>query len=66
MMAVAGPLPTNPDAFAAELKWDGVRAVAHVRDGAVRLVSRNGRDVSESYPDLAGLGGLLDRPARSG
>ena len=22
MMAVAGPLPTNPDAFAAELKWD--------------------------------------------
>jgi ATP-dependent DNA ligase len=30
MMAVAGPLPTNSEAFAAELKWDGVRAVAHV------------------------------------
>ncbi len=63
MMAVAGPQPTNPDAFAAELKWDGVRVIAHVRDGAVRLVSRNGRDVSESYPDLAALGELLDEPA---
>jgi ATP-dependent DNA ligase len=30
MMAVAGPLPDRPEAFAAELKWDGVRAVAHV------------------------------------
>jgi bifunctional non-homologous end joining protein LigD len=59
MMAVLGPLPQPPEAFGAELKWDGVRAIAHVRDGTVRLVSRNGRDVSASYPDLAELGQLL-------
>jgi bifunctional non-homologous end joining protein LigD len=34
-----------------ELKYDGFRALAHVADGIVRLVSRN-RNVLKSFPDL--------------
>jgi bifunctional non-homologous end joining protein LigD len=41
--------------WAFEMKWDGVRAVAEVRDGTVRLFSRNGVDITAGYPDLAVL-----------
>ncbi|MFE4951421.1 ATP-dependent DNA ligase [Leifsonia sp. NPDC056665] len=44
--------------WAFEMKWDGIRAIAVVRDGAVRLTTRNGNDVTVTYPDLAGLVGL--------
>ena len=59
MMALAAPLPTRDEqAFAAEWKWDGVRAAAYVQKGTTRLVSRNLRDITPSYPDLAELGNL--------
>jgi bifunctional non-homologous end joining protein LigD len=57
MMAVPGVLPA-PDEDAQwgyELKWDGVRAVAYLDGGPLRLMSRNDRDVARSYPELAGL-----------
>jgi len=38
------------------MKWDGVRALAFVEHGQLRLVSRTGKDISATYPDLAGLG----------
>jgi bifunctional non-homologous end joining protein LigD len=41
--------------WAFEMKWDGIRAIAVVRDGALRLTTRNGNDVTRTYPDLAGL-----------
>jgi bifunctional non-homologous end joining protein LigD len=41
------------------MKWDGVRAIAVVRDGAVRLVSRNGNDVTPAYPELQGIADAL-------
>ncbi|MEN2737294.1 ATP-dependent DNA ligase [Microbacterium sp. X-17] len=44
--------------WAFEMKWDGIRAIAVVRDGALRLTTRNGNDVTGTYPDLAGLAGL--------
>jgi len=44
--------------WAFEMKWDGIRAIAVVRDGALRLTTRNGNDVTGTYPDLAGLVGL--------
>jgi bifunctional non-homologous end joining protein LigD len=37
------------------MKWDGIRALAEVRGGALRLSTRNGNDVTATYPDLAGL-----------
>jgi bifunctional non-homologous end joining protein LigD len=41
--------------WAFEMKWDGVRAIAEVRGGAVRLFSRNGVDITAGYPELQSL-----------
>ena len=41
--------------WAVEMKWDGVRAVVLVEDGTVRLVGRSGREVTDTYPELASL-----------
>jgi bifunctional non-homologous end joining protein LigD len=43
-----------------EVKWDGMRILADVTDGVVRLVSRNDRDVTVSFPELSGLAALQD------
>ncbi|WP_417215836.1 ATP-dependent DNA ligase [Arthrobacter sp.] len=45
--------------WAFEMKWDGVRALAAVADGAVTLHSRNGKDMTASYPELQELAGLV-------
>jgi bifunctional non-homologous end joining protein LigD len=55
MLATAGPLPATDAGWAYEMKWDGVRAIAGIRDGVVRLWSRSGRDITVSYPELQGL-----------
>ena len=55
MLAVTGTLPARDTGWAYEMKWDGLRALAHVSDGRLRLVSRTGRDISLVYPELAGL-----------
>jgi bifunctional non-homologous end joining protein LigD len=39
--------------WAYEMKWDGIRAVATVRGDEVTLRTRNGLDVTGSYPELA-------------
>jgi len=58
-----GHLPTGPE-WAYEVKWDGVRALADTTSGALRLWSRNERDVTVAYPELVGLatvqGAVLD------
>lgn len=59
MLATAGRLPTDDDQWGFEFKWDGVRAVAYVDGGRLRLMSRNDRDVTVSYPELRGLGEAL-------
>ncbi|UAJ78131.1 ATP-dependent DNA ligase [Leifsonia sp. ZF2019] len=46
--------------WAFEMKWDGIRAIAVVRGGRLRLTTRNGNDVTATYPDLAGLARLAD------
>jgi bifunctional non-homologous end joining protein LigD len=40
------PRPENEWAF--EVKWDGVRAIAYVRPGRLRLESRNLREITDS------------------
>jgi bifunctional non-homologous end joining protein LigD len=57
MLARPGSPPAGRLAeWAVEMKWDGVRALAFIERGQVRLVSRAGQDISATYPDLAGLG----------
>ena len=59
MLAVGADAPRDLSGHLLEPKWDGVRVIVTVHDGAVRLTSRNGRDVTSHYPELAGLAGAL-------
>lgn len=52
MLATAGPVPAT-SGWAFEIKFDGVRAVAYIDAGGLRLFSRNDRDVTSSYPEIA-------------
>ncbi len=56
MLAVTGPVPRDPENWALEMKWDGVRALASIERGQVRLLSRTERDITVAYPELARLG----------
>ncbi|SER45443.1 non-homologous end-joining DNA ligase [Actinokineospora terrae] len=56
MLASPGALPPDDDAWAYEFKWDGVRALARVDSGRLRLFSRKGNDITGSYPELRTLG----------
>jgi bifunctional non-homologous end joining protein LigD len=42
-----------------EFKWDGIRALAHVEGGRVRLLSRSGEDVTPRYPEIHAMGRAL-------
>ena len=55
MLATAAALPVADGGWATEMKWDGVRAIVYVDSGQLRLLSRNDRDISVSYPELGGL-----------
>ncbi|MER7275765.1 non-homologous end-joining DNA ligase [Dactylosporangium sp. NPDC000244] len=60
MLASPGALPAGPG-WAYEFKWDGIRAIAVVREGVTRLFARSGAEVTAAYPELAGVGrGLAD------
>lgn len=59
MLAVAGAPALAGDDRAVEWKWDGIRVLARIEDGAVRLESRTGRDVTAVYPELAALPSAL-------
>jgi len=57
MLAVSGSvMPRDAQNWALEMKWDGVRALAFIESGRVRLMSRTERDITVAYPELAGLG----------
>ena len=58
MLAVPGPLPDD-DGWAFEFKWDGVRAIAYVEGGRGRFLSRNGNELTASFPELRPLAEAL-------
>jgi bifunctional non-homologous end joining protein LigD len=61
MLAVLGELPSRADdeRYGYEMKWDGVRAVVYSDRGSIRIMSRNDREVTGTYPELRGLGPAL-------
>jgi bifunctional non-homologous end joining protein LigD len=62
MLALLTTAPPPDDGkWALELKWDGVRALAFVERGQVRLMSRTEREITATYPELAALGRATDR-----
>jgi bifunctional non-homologous end joining protein LigD len=65
MLATLGSATETADEteWAFEMKWDGIRAIATVANGAVTAVSRNGHDLTAAYPELANLAAAVrDRP----
>jgi bifunctional non-homologous end joining protein LigD len=59
MLAVQGSLPEDGDTWAYEVKWDGARAIVYSEGGRVTVRSRNDRDVTVTFPELAELGAFL-------
>ncbi len=56
MLADASADIPRPEAkWSFEVKWDGVRAVAYVQPGRLRLESRNLREITDGYPEVRGL-----------
>src|SRR3954471_15850543 len=58
MLARSGPLPEE-EGWAFEVKWDGVRAIAYIEGGRIRLASRNRTNITPRYPELSPLGRAL-------
>lgn len=60
MLAVAtDTLPRDEDAWAFEMKWDGMRALCTIEGGRVHVLTRQGHDATSRFPELAGLGPAL-------
>ncbi|MBV8949722.1 MAG: non-homologous end-joining DNA ligase [Actinobacteria bacterium] len=62
MLATNSDLPPDDGNWSFEMKWDGVRALAAVEGGRVRLTSRRGNDVTDRYPELHPLAEAVDSP----
>ncbi len=56
MLATTPELPRDTTGWAFEPKWDGLRALCFVDGGRIRLVSRNGNDLTADYPELHAFG----------
>jgi bifunctional non-homologous end joining protein LigD len=55
MLATRGTHVPTGDEWQHEVKWDGMRVLADIRGGAVRLFSRNEIDATVSFPELAAM-----------
>ena len=51
----AARLPADDDAWAYELAWDGVRALAAVEGGRLRLAGADDEDITGPYPQLRAM-----------
>jgi len=49
---LSGSLPRDDDRWAYEMKWDGIRALAFIQGGKLRLMTRNQIEVTKRYPEL--------------
>src|SRR2546430_14785589 len=55
----AEKIPKDEAKWSFEVKWDGIRTLAYVSGGRIRLEARSGREVSHRYPELRELGRAL-------
>jgi bifunctional non-homologous end joining protein LigD len=52
-------VPTPDSAWGFEFKWDGIRALAYVEGGLVKLQSRSGELITPRYPEIHAMGRAL-------
>src|SRR3981189_12770 len=55
MLATLANHPFSDPNWLFEIKWDGIRALARIENGALTLRSRTGVDIAKRYPELASL-----------
>jgi bifunctional non-homologous end joining protein LigD len=55
MLATLAEHPFSDPNWLFEIKWDGVRALSWISDGATTLRSRAAVDITKRYPELASL-----------
>ena len=64
MLASAGQSDTlSRGEWAFEMKWDGIRAIARIDRRTVTITSRNGHDLTATYPELQILAAAVDGDA---
>ena len=59
MLATVVAEPFDDPTWLFEIKWDGYRALCTVENGKLTLVSRNGLDMLQRFPDLKELAGAF-------
>ena len=55
MLAQTAQSPFDSEDHLFEIKWDGIRCVAFVEGGALRLQSRQGIEITRQFPELSSL-----------
>src|SRR5258708_3552949 len=55
MLATLADRPFSDPNWLFEIRWDAVRALARIENGALTLRSRTGVDIAKRYPELASL-----------
>ncbi len=54
-LAMLGDHPFSGPEWLFEIKWDGVRTLAQVKNGKTRLWSRSNREMTSEYPEVSDL-----------
>lgn len=52
---LAAQIPLDDENWSYEIKWDGMRAIAVIEGGTLRLHTANLHDATERFPELQGL-----------
>jgi bifunctional non-homologous end joining protein LigD len=52
MLATLSDRPFSDPNWLFEIKWDGVRSLAFIHSGELKLRARSGNDITSQYPDL--------------
>ena len=59
-LATLGDGPFSGPDWLFEIKWDGVRTLARIRNGESQLWSRSNREITAEYPEMSDLAEHLD------
>ena len=55
MLAASAEVPFDSEQHLFEIKWDGIRCLAFIENGRVRLQSRQLTEITSQFPELAEL-----------
>src|SRR5205809_1732132 len=66
MLAVAAKESFDSEDYLFEIKWDGIRCLAFLEGGRLRLQSRQLLEITAQFPELGCLNQLPDRTVLDG